>query len=145
MPLELEPLAILGRRYAEVRERVDGVPPQRVFDEVDEGEPEELYVEASDGRWQCTLDAAGAVESIFLFGDKGCQFPFGLTAGMSQAEVLTCVREAPARSKPERTVPGMGWAGAFLRWDRPEYCLHAEFDRNGGLRQLTFMTAKRAP
>ena len=64
---------------------------------------------------------------------------------MKEAEVSATVAEAPTRSKPERTVPVFGWAGAFMRWDRPSYCLHAEFGRDGGLRQLTFMLSHRAP
>ena|SRR6476660_1644875 len=145
MQLEDDPLAVLGRPYALVRSEISGTEPESVSEIREEGEPEELFAEAPDGRWQCMLDAHGKVESIFLFGDKGCRFPLNLRPGMSVAEVQAEIGEPPTRSKPERTVPGLSWAGAFLRWDKPTYCVHAEFGRDGGLRQLTFMVPRRAP
>jgi hypothetical protein len=145
MSLEDDPLSVLGRPYAEVRDAAGGGEPRSVHEEPEEGEPDELYGEAPDGRWQCMLDEVGTVETIFLFGDKGCTFPFGLSAGMSRKQVANTLAQAPSASEPERTIPGLGWAGAYLRWDRPTYSLHAEFGRDGGLRQLTFMLPKRAP
>ena len=145
MQLESDPLAVLGRPYALVCSAISGSEPQSVSEVREEGEPEEHFTEAPDGRWQCVLDADGKVETIFLFGDKGCRFPLGLRPGMSTGEVQAEIGAPPTRSKPERTVPGLGRAGAFLRWDSPTHCLHAEFGRDGGLRQLTFMVPSRAP
>jgi len=145
MQLEDDPLAMLGRPYALVRSVVSGTDPRSVSEDRAPGEPDELFAEAPDGRWQCVLDADGRLESIFLFGDKGCRFPLNLRPGMSVAEAQAEMGEPPTRSKPERAVPGFGWAGAFLRWDKPTHCLHAEFGRDGGLRQLTFMVPSRAP
>lgn len=145
MRLEDDPVALLGRPYALVRFAVSGSAPQSVSEDRDEGEPDEFFAEASDGRWQCMIDADGKVESIFLFGEKGCSFPLNLRLGMSLADVQVAIEDPPTRSKPERTVAGLGWAGAFLRWDKPTHCLHAEFGSDGGLRQLTFMVPSRAP
>jgi hypothetical protein len=145
MQLDEDPLSFLGRSYAEVRGGVGGLAPESVFEVRDEGEPDELCAEASDGRWQCMLDAEGNIETIFLFAEKGSKLPFRLASDMSQPQVLEMIGEPPTTSKPERDVPVFGWAGAFLRWDRPGYCMHAEFGRNGRLRQLTLMVPKRAP
>lgn len=143
MPLEDDPLLVLGRSYSECRGSIGGSEPQGVTDDPTDEQP--VYAEGPDGRWECALDGEGRIESIFLFGEKGCSFPAGLSLGMSASQVQAAVGEAPTRSKPERTVPGLGWAGAFMRWDNDTYSLHAEFGRDGGLIQLTYMVSKRAP
>ena len=71
MKLEDDPLAVLGRSYVEVREAIGGSMPRSVSEDRTEGEPEELFGEADDSRWQCMLDAKGNIETVFLFGDKG--------------------------------------------------------------------------
>lgn len=116
-----------------------------LFDDREPGEADELFAEAPDGRWQCMLGAQGEIETIFLFGEKGSRFPFGLEVGMSQTQVVQLVGELPAISKPAQVVPMLGWKGSFARWNRPSHCMHAEFGRDGGLHQLTFMVPSRAP
>lgn len=88
MQLDEDPLSFLDRSYSEVRGVVGRLASASVFEDQDEGEPDELYAEASDGRWQCRIDAEGNIETIFLFPEKGS----------------TAVEGQPAKSGQKRSV-----------------------------------------
>lgn len=143
MTIEQDPVSLLSAVYAQVRTRLGGTEPLTAV-----GEPEEegpTYGSAPDGRWECALDSNGRIVVIFLFGEKGCRFPDGLNLGMSMEQVRVLMAEPPNRSAPARVVPGLGWAGPFMRWDFSAWSVHAEFDAGNGLRTLTYMTAERVP
>jgi hypothetical protein len=143
MPLEQDPVSLLGAVYAQVRARLGGTEPLSAGDEPEEDGP--TYGAAPDGRWECVLDSDGRIVVIFLFGDKGCRFPEGFARGMSMEQVRTVMGGPPSRSAPARDVPVLGWTGPAMRWDFSAWSVHAEFDADNGLRQLTYMTAERTP
>jgi len=145
MQLASDPVALLLQPYIPVAEAIGGTPPRSIFESVEGGERDEQCASAADGSWECLLDAAGRIKTIFLFGDKGCVFPYGLANGMSQVEV-TARLGAPTSSRSELHDALLGPYGAAARWDNPDYCLHAEYGVDaGGLKMLTFMLPENAP
>jgi hypothetical protein len=145
MQLASDPVALLRQPYMPVAESIGGTPPRSIFESVEEGERDEQCASAADDSWECLLDSTGCITTIFLFGEKGCTFPYGLTYGMSQVEVKARLG-VPTSSRSELHDALLGAYGAAARWDKPDYCLHAEFSVDaGGLKMLTFMLPENAP
>ena len=144
MQLASDPVAVLRQPYIPVAGAIGGTPPRSIFESVEEGDTNEQCAGATDGSWECLLDAAGRIKTIFLHGENGCAFPYGLAYGMPQVE-LVALLGVPTSSKPEQHVPLLGTYGASARWDNSDYCLHAEFGVDGGgLKLLTFMLPEYA-
>lgn len=145
MKITSDPAALLRQPYIAVAGAIRGTTPRSIFESVDEGEKDEQCASAADGSWECLLDAAGRIKTIFLYGEKGCVFPYGLAYRMSQVEV-TARLGVPTSSRSELHDALLGAYGAAARWDNPDYCLHAEYGVDaGGLTMLTFMLPESAP
>lgn len=139
MQFPFDPVALLGADYTRVAAALGGEPPKQVHDAWEAGQADEQYGEAIDGTWQCLLDGAGRVRTIFLFARTGCPLPLGLRSDMGKVEVAAALGP-PTKSGLEQDVPLLGRKGSWARWDRPLYSLHIEY--SVGSSQLEMVTLR---
>lgn len=103
------------------------------------------HIEENNGLWQMNLDANGVVQTIFLPAESGNTLPFGLAASMRPNDVEKLLG-LPQKKGEEQKVEFLGTYGPWMRFDRENMCIHAEFHAGTHLiKQVTLMLPEVAP
>jgi hypothetical protein len=138
-------LALLGTAFADVESSLKSKGAFKLFDDVTAGEWNEQFVQAEDSQWEFMLTEAGAIKTIFLYPENGCELPLGLRLGMPPRKTRQMFGE-PTKSGEERVSKFLGPKGAWDRWDYPTYCLHVSYSRGTWeLAAVTLMLPENAP
>lgn len=140
----MDPISILGKKFAEVESHLDHTGIAPVFDVLEEGEEQSFSVSSADSSWELSLGEGERIESIFLYPERGAVLPLGIRREFCRADVVAFLAE-PSRSGEESNGL-LGPKGGWDRFDKEMFSLHVQYAIGGrGISLVTVMLPEVAP
>lgn len=110
-----------------------------IFDDLEEGDEQEYYVEGSNDEWQFLISKEQIIETIFIYPENGGILIGGIKSNWSRKEVFSKLG-VPESSGEESDSPLLGKSGAWDRYKMPNHYLHIEYNIQGnGIKVQTLM------
>lgn len=127
----------------------DEFPPNtgilEVFEDLEEGDQQEYYIEGKNGEWQFLLSEDSIITTIFIFPHKGGPLINGVGSNWTRKDVINKLGN-PESSGEITDSPFLGKKGAWDRFYLQDYYLHIEYTLDGkGIEKQTLMLPEVVP